>query len=138
MGPPRRRILIREDLTDVPFAVSPDTEVVFVGVTSTRVDFRQQRFAYFSSEYSTFIDCDFQGATLAGVMSAGQHQSVFRRCKFDRAKLLYVTPRNARFENCSFLGVTIKKWFTFCTEFVSCTFSGRIETCFGRPLGTVR
>lgn len=64
-------------------------------------------------------------------------QTLFLECTFRGAVFQKgVSPFLARFERCSFDRAKIEEWFTFCAEFVDCSFAGaRIigSRFFGTP-----
>ena len=133
---PLRRKVISSSRNGGRFEAASDEHVTFDGVNFTEVDFRGTQFGYFASRGSIFRGCDFSRVRFRGVFS-DVPQSRFIDCRFDRAVLLHMHVWHARFEQCSFRDVKIKRWLTYCGEFVDCTFTGKIEETnfFGRPFG---
>lgn len=66
-------------------------------------------------------------------------RSIFRDCRFDRARLKDVMPGDATFERCSFRAANLNGWFTHSADLVDCVFSGvmRDVTFFGSFDGRV-
>lgn len=109
-------------------------------VTVRDADFRRVTFDQFAPEGCTFERCDFSGQTLDRryqPLFSSRKQSVFRDCTFDGADLTAVRPGQARFERCSFVNAKIDSWESFTSEFIDCTFAGRVVNVrfYGRPWG---
>ena len=100
------------------------------------VDFSDREYALLTSRSSRFERCNFDRIRVERGPLGQYPQSLFRDCTFRGAKFrIGADPGLARFERCSFEGATIEEWFTFCAEFVECSFAGaRIST--SRFLGT--
>jgi hypothetical protein len=109
-------------------------------VTVRDADFRRVSFDQFAPEGCTFENCDFSGQTLDRryqPLFSSRKQSIFRDCNFDGADLTAVRPGQARFERCSFVNAKLDSWESFTSEFIDCTFAGRIVNVrfYGRPWG---
>jgi hypothetical protein len=131
-----RRVIVRGRIAESQWHPEPNTDVLFEGANCTSVDFSEATFDQFYTRNSIFDECNFRQTTLNGLFS-GHPRSIFKRCVFDEADLVGIGPGHARFEDCSFENVLIRKWFATCSEFLDCRFSGRVETSkfFGRPRG---
>jgi hypothetical protein len=109
-------------------------------VTVRDADFSRVTFDQFAPEGCTFEHCDFSGQTLDRryqPLFSSRKQSIFRDCSFEGADLTQVRPGQARFERCSFVNAKIDSWESFTSEFVDCTFAGRLVNVrfYGRPWG---
>ena len=56
-------------------------------------------------------------------------QSVYAGCSFDRLRMSATVGGYARFVNCSFRDVDIRKWRADYVELVDCVFTGRLRDC---------
>ena len=104
------------------------------------MDFREVVFERFTPDGCVFVNCDFSGLVFDRKwqpLFSSQLQSVFRHCRFDDTDLAKADPGQTRFEDCSFTGAKIEKWYAYTAEFVGCVFSGPITQCkfYGRPWG---
>jgi len=99
------------------------------------VDFSGARFWSFGAAASTFTGCDFRKARLDGGFMGGNEQTVYRRCRFEGARLGSSDAGFARFEECVFDFANLERWRAFNAEFVDCHFAGRVvEVAFaGKP-----
>jgi hypothetical protein len=72
---------------------------------------------------SSFTDLNVEDFHFGGV----HERSHYIGCSFDRSVIRAVAPGSARFEQCSFLDVTLTEWFCFKVEFVDCRFTGTLK-----------
>jgi uncharacterized protein YjbI with pentapeptide repeats len=91
-------------------------------------DLADARLTSFTAVGTTFLDTDFSGLWVGSAQfGAGQQQSLYRGCTFDRSTIYALDPGNARFERCRFLGVTLIEWVGRALEMVDCEFTGAIS-----------
>jgi hypothetical protein len=135
VAPPKRRITGR--LANQRFAPSADEVIHFDGAEVEEVDFSGGRFYLFAVGGSTFRRCDFAKARFkVKATFSYDRPNLFIDCSFDGADLRNFIDHGAnRYERCSFRDARIKGWYSWCSEFVDCTFVGTIERCAfdGRP-----
>jgi hypothetical protein len=98
-----------------------------VRATFEDVDFSGLEIQSFDAQASVFERCDFSDAKLVDGTMGLPPRSVYRDCRFDRAKLRFQDPGVARFEHCSFDHTTIDHWSCSANDFVDCTFVGRFR-----------
>ena len=103
------------------------TSTRFVKATFEDVDFSGLDIEGFHAQASTFDRCDFSGSKLHEGSLSVPSASVYRDCRFDRAKLRFQDPGVARFERCSFDHTVIDHWSCSANDFVDCTFVGRFR-----------
>jgi uncharacterized protein YjbI with pentapeptide repeats len=103
------------------------TSTRFVKATFEDVDFSGLEIEEFYAQDSVFERCDFSGAKLTDGTMSIPPGSVYRDCRFDRAKLRFQDPGLARFERCSFDHTVIDHWSCSANDFVDCTFVGRFR-----------
>jgi hypothetical protein len=103
------------------------TPTRFVGATLVEVDFSGLDVSGFFADGSTFDHCDFSGVKLSDGTMSGLPTSIYRDCRFDRAKMRFQSPGLARFERCSFDRAVIDHWDCGHAAFVDCTFAGRFR-----------
>lgn len=101
--------------------------VKFDGATAEGVDFSGLNFEYLAAAGSTFVDCDFTRCRFESGSLSGSLTTLFQRCRFDRLRPGALLWGVSRFEACSFGDLRLKDWRVESTEFVACTFSGRID-----------
>lgn len=99
----------------------------FVKASLEEVDFSGLDIEGFEAQGSSFERCDFRGSKLKDGTLSTPPASVYRDCRFDRAKLRFQSPGVARFEHCSFDDAVIDHWICSHNDFVDCTFAGRIR-----------
>jgi uncharacterized protein YjbI with pentapeptide repeats len=99
--------------------------VDFRGAYAEGVDFSGLHFESFTTDGSTFIECDFSRCRFESGHLDHFRQSVFRGCRFDRSQLKKLLPGPSRFEGCSFEQMRLADWWPNSAEFVGCQFSGR-------------
>jgi uncharacterized protein YjbI with pentapeptide repeats len=120
-------------------------DVSFVGARLNGVDFSRLRFASFRAYDSVFDGCDFSRTwfnTQVVFGATGWHgtrwdeqswpETVYRDCTFVRTKIpARAFFGNARFERCVFDHAGQRGWrFSIGpTQFVGCTWRGRIQNC---------
>jgi hypothetical protein len=77
---------------------------------------------------SEFIDCSFEEMKIKDIcFGGGAKQTRYVNCSFDDSSFSSNVPGVARFENCSFKNVKIKKLFCVEVEFVDCVFTGELK-----------
>jgi hypothetical protein len=99
----------------------------FFEASLEEVDFSGLDIKGFSAQASVFEHCDFTGTKLHEGSLSTPPASVYRDCRFDRARLRFQDPGVARFERCSFGDATIDHWICSANDFVDCTFVGRFR-----------
>jgi uncharacterized protein YjbI with pentapeptide repeats len=114
------------ELSGVRFDPST-TPTRFVKAKFEDVDFSGLDIEGFHAQASVFERCDFSGSKLHEGTLSVPPASVYRDCRFDRAKLRFQDPGVARFERCSFDHTVIDHWSCSANEFVDCTFVGRFR-----------
>lgn len=102
-----------------------DIEIFNQIVKST--SFSGKSVSKFLAVESEFIDCQFENMRIKDVcFGAGGKQSRYINCSFDNSVFSSNAPGVARFENCSFQNVKIKKFFCVDIEMINCILSGEI------------
>jgi len=90
--------------------------------------FSGQKVSKFIAVESEFLDCYFQDMNVKDMcFGGGIKQTKYVNCTFDNTTFSSSVPGVARFENCSFKNVMVKKFFCVDVEFISCVFSGEIK-----------
>lgn len=134
-GHPPPRVTVDRDQTGGRFELPGGGRAQFQNVRFNDVDFRGLRFEMFIGSGSVFKDCDFRQVQIEAGQLGNLSQTVYRACRFDRARLTGVDPLYARFEHCFFDDADLTQWRAFHAEFVECHFRGRIvEAKFGGKL----
>jgi uncharacterized protein YjbI with pentapeptide repeats len=136
-APPSRIVELDADLREASYR--SHGEWVNLRATFEHVDFSRSVFDPFNATGATFIDCTFTGARFKSGslgITKGCRQSIYRRCRFERADLRGVSPDTARFEACQFVDARIDGWWADAAEFVDCRFVGRLRKVrfTGRPV----
>ena len=113
---------------------APSPYVAFHDVVARDVDFSGGEYRLLTSRSSRFERCNFDRVRFENGPLGQYPQTLFRECSFREAEFRG-QPGHARFERCNFDGATIEDWFTYCAEFVDCTFSRARITgrFFGAP-----
>lgn len=90
--------------------------------------FSGKKLSKFLAVESEFINCHFENMSIKDVcFGGGSKQTLYFGCIFDNSVFSSNAPGVARFENCSFRNIKIKKFFCVDVEMIDCTFSGEIE-----------
>src|SRR5215204_4077889 len=129
--------VVRGHLAGGEFRAPPSPYVTFRDVVARDVDFSGREYRLLTSRSSRFERCNFDRIRVERGPLGRYPQSLFLECTFrDAVFQKGVSPFLARFERCSFERARIEEWFTFCAEFVDCSFAGaRIigSRFFGTP-----
>ena len=108
--------------------LDPDKHLQFEKRSIVEQDFSGLELDSFCSISSKFMRCAFRNIHIADAsFGEGLKQSLYRDCIFDGARFGALAPGTARFENCSFRGVSIHEMFANRVELVNCVFSGRLK-----------
>lgn len=116
------------------FRAPASSHIAFHDVVAQAVDFSDREYSLLTSRSSRFERCNFDRIRVENGPLGQYPQSLFRECTFRDAQFRIGQPGHARFERCNFDGATIEDWFTYCAEFVECTFARARIT--GRFFGT--
>lgn len=129
----------------IPGRLTPMATYAFDGVVATSAAFDLTD-VLLTVQYSEFKDCRFvQKRRPAsdgtwGQGSLGRRISAYRGCTFKgvrfRARAGF-TVGLARFERCTFLRCDFGEHFSFCADYIDCTFSGKVKKAvfYGRAPG---
>lgn len=104
-------------------------------------DYSFRKIGKFAAIGSTLRRCSFKDAQIDdATFGAGQEMSEYVECIFDGIQIGHATG-HARFIRCTFSSMQIREWMGQTTEFIDCTFGGRLRTAmfFGRiPIEELR
>jgi hypothetical protein len=104
------------------------SDLILRDVVATGASYAGRKLGSFEAIGCTFTRCDFSNLKAQAVkFGAGATMTIYRDCVFDGSKLARVSGGAARFERCSFERVDISKFRCEPTEFIDCTFSGRLH-----------
>ncbi|MEX2247856.1 MAG: hypothetical protein WEC75_14365 [Dehalococcoidia bacterium] len=115
--------------------IDPAKHVFLDHVRLRRSDFSRRELDYFGAHGSRLEHCTFEHTRIEdGCFGAGRDTSDYIECNFDGARI-WSGGGCARFVRCSFRDVELHEWFCFATEFIDCTFTGRIvRSVFNRTV----
>ena len=89
--------------------------------------FSGKEISKFLAVESEFVGCSFEKMKIKNIcFGAGDKQSRYINCVFDDSEFSSNVPGIARFENCSFKNIKIKKFFCVDIEMINCRMSGEI------------
>ncbi|MCG7564649.1 hypothetical protein [Pseudoalteromonas sp. McH1-42] len=90
--------------------------------------FSGQKVSKFIAVESEFLDCSFKDMSIKDIcFGGGSKQTRYVNCNFDNSTFSSNVPGVARFENCSFKNVKVRKLFCVDVEFIDCVFSGELK-----------
>jgi hypothetical protein len=92
-------------------------------------DYSGRKLEQFCTVGSRLESCRFDNVRIDDTaFGAGREMSEFINCSFDGAHMIHGAGF-VRFVRCSFRDVDLRDWLCFKTEFIDCTFTGRMRTC---------
>jgi hypothetical protein len=102
--------------------------LVFRDAHVTGEDFSGRKLRAFTAIESRFERCRFEGMRIESAkFGSGLDTSRYDECSFDKSRITGAgTIGRARFEGCSFRDVDLRHWLALESDFVNCTFSGRV------------
>lgn len=101
------------------------------------VSFSGEFLSKFTAIDSEFISCQFEDMKIKDIcFGSGSNKSKYVNCSFNNSEFSSNVAGAARFENCTFQNVKIKKLFCIDVEMINCIFTGEIKK--GRFVGVHR
>ncbi len=100
-------------------------------------DFSGRKYSMLTAVGARFEGCNFEKLRLGNfAYGAGKELSEYVDCNFDGLRVDFMGGGYARFVRCTFHNVNLREWYSWSTELIDCTFSGRLRG--GIFSGTVR
>jgi uncharacterized protein YjbI with pentapeptide repeats len=104
--------------------------LILQDATLQNENYGDQKLDRFGAINCNFEHCRFDNIEIKDAcFGEGKKMSNYTDCSFDGVTIKRFAPGGSRFERCSFKNVDIRDLLSLSSEFVDCTFSGKLTKC---------